>query len=101
MGVSYNDAVRVSGTGTTVTASATSASVTIPNNASGVRAKFVRLQCTGNLYVKFTYGAGTCTNNDVLLSPNISDIFAVASFDTISYLQEAANPKLNIIPLEG
>lgn len=101
MGIgAFDDAYLVGATGATVTSSGTSASVAIPNNAAGVRARVVRLQCTGNVYVKFTSGAGTCTNQDMLLSPNYDVMVHCKNFDTISYLQETASAKLNITPME-
>lgn len=97
----YDDALKVSGTGLTVVSGGASASQTIPNNANGARAWWVYIQSTGNAYIKFTRGAGTCTTNDLLLTPNNYYIFAVRQFDTISYLQETVGAKINITPLEG
>lgn len=103
MGTYYgmDSAYQPGATGLTVTSGAGSASQTIPNDLSGTRARLVRLQVTGNLYVKFTKGAGTATTNDMLLSPNFDVIVNTKQFDTISYIQEAVAAKLNIIPLEA
>jgi len=101
MPVAYDDAYRIAATGITVVSGGTSASTAVPNAADGQRARFIRLQVTGNLYVKLTFGAGTCTNNDVLLSPNFDVILHTRGYDTISYLQEAVGAKLNITPLES
>ena len=88
-------------TGTTVVSGAASASTAVPNDTSGGRAKQVRLMVTGNLYVKFTSGAGTATANDMLLSPNFDVLVNCRQYDTISYIQETAAAKLNITPLEA
>lgn len=97
----YDDAYQVAATGVTVVCSSSSQSVTIPNTSNGSRARFVRLMVTGNAYVKFSSGAGTATTNDMLLSPNFDVIVSCRQFDTISYIQESAGPKLNILPLEA
>lgn len=98
----YDDAYRPGPTGITVTSGAGSASTSVPLSSDGVkRARFVRLQVTGNLYVKFGKGATTATANDMLLSPNFDVVVACAQYDTIAYIQETAAAKLNITPLEG
>lgn len=96
----YDQSYAVGAVGTTVTSGAGSASAAIPNAADGNRARFIRVQVTGNCYIKLTKGVGTCTTNDILLSPNFDVILDCKQFDTFSYLQEAVAPKLNITPLE-
>lgn len=97
----YEGAYRPGGDGITVTASGSSQSTAVPNGADGNRAKLVRLMVTGNLYVKFTSGAGAATANSMLLSPNFDVLVNCRQYDTISYLQETASAKLNIIPIEA
>ena len=97
----YDSAYNLGATGVTVTSSGTSQSVSIPNNASGNRTRVVRLMVTGNLYVKFTKGAGTATTNDLMLSPNFDVVVNCQTYDTISYIQEITSAKLNITPLES
>jgi hypothetical protein len=86
--------------GAQVTTGGASAVVAIPNNASGVIAKYVRLQATGNCYIKPGLVGSTCTVNDCLLSPNEALVLNVFGFTHIAYLQETAAAKLNITPLE-
>lgn len=99
--LAYDDAYQVGATGNTVTSGAGSANITIPNTVNGVRARFVRLQVTGNLYVKFGLAGVVATTNDMLLSPNFDVIVSCYAFTTIAYIQEAAASKLNITPLES
>ena len=96
----YANALNIGVTGITVISSSSSQSVAIPNNAVGSRTRLVRLLPTGNLYVKFTKGAGTATTNDILLSPNFDVYVNCQPYDTISYIQESAGAKLNITPIE-
>lgn len=97
----YSDsALSVGAVGSSVTTGAGSANTPIPNDASGNRARFVRLLATTGCYVKLTKGAGTCTTNDVQLASGWPDIFDCHGFDTINYLQLSAATNLNIIPLE-
>ena len=91
----------VNATGVQVVASATSATVALPNNAAGRAPKHVRIQCTGNAYIRpVTSGAGVCTINDILISPNYDVYIRVHGFTHIAYLQEANGAKINITPLE-
>lgn len=91
----------VNATGAQVTTAAISATVAIPVNAAGRAPKHVRLQSTGNCYVRAGTGATTCTVNDILLSPNNHLILNVMGFTHIAHLQELAGAKLNITPLES
>jgi len=103
MGTYYgmDNAYQPGATGSTVISGAGSATVAIPNDSSGNKARLVRLQVTGNLYVKFAKGAATASNQDMLLSPNYDVIVNCMQYDNIGYIQEAAAAKLNITPLEA
>ena len=95
-------AYNVNADGVTVVSSGTSQFVTIPNTADGNRARIVRLQVTGNLYVKFGKSSSvTATTNSMLLSPSFDVPVNCKQFDTVAYLQEVAGAKLNITPLEA
>lgn len=91
----------VNATGTQATTGGTSAVTAIPNNAAGRAPKHVRLQSTGNCYVRPGTGSTTCTVNDILLSPNNHLVLSVAGFTHIAHLQETPAAKLNITPLES
>lgn len=90
----------ISATGAQVTAGASSAVVAIPNDAQGSRARVVRLQSTGNVYVRPGFNGTTCTVNDALLGPNEGLVLNVKPFTHIAYLQETASAKINITPVE-
>lgn len=95
------DALTVASSGVQVVASATSATVAIPNTADGNKARYVRIQSTANAYIKpVVGGTSTCTVNDVLLSPNDDVRLSVHQFTHIAYLQETASAKINITPVE-
>lgn len=95
------EAFQVNATGTQVTTSGTSQATAIPTNAATRLPKHVRLQSTGNCYVRPGLVGTTCTVNDILLSPNNHLILAVTGFTHIASLQETAAAKLNITPLES
>jgi hypothetical protein len=97
----YENALQLGAVGATYTSSGVSVSQPIPNASDGNRARCVLLTTTGYVYVKYTRGAGTCTTNDHMISPNFPMIVNCRQFDTISYLQETASAKINITPLEA
>lgn len=101
MAYGYENAYNVSATGTTVTSGASTANVAIPVDSTGNKAKVVRLQVTGNLYVKFGDASVSASTNDMLLSPNFDVLVNCLQFARIAYIQEAAAAKLNITPLEA
>jgi hypothetical protein len=96
-----DDLLSVNATGTQVTSSGSSQVVAIPNAADGNRARFARLQSTGNAYVRPGTSGTTCTVNDILLSPNEALLLNLQGFTHIAYLQETAAAKINISPIEG
>lgn len=86
--------------GITTTTSGTSQSVSIPNAADGNRARCLMLTATGNCYIKFTKGAGTCTSTDMMVPANYPISVNCKQFDTYSVLQETAAAKINVVPIE-
>ena len=96
-----DELLAVNATGTQVTSGAASAVVAIPNAADGNRARFLRLQSTGNAYVRPGTSGTTCTVNDILLSPNEALLLNVQGFTHIAHLQETAAAKINLTPLEA
>lgn len=96
----YDDALSVGAVGTTVTSAAASESTTIPNDASGNRARVVLLSATAPLYVKFGVGATTCTGNDLMVTAGKPILVNCKQYDTIAYIWETSAAKLNITPIE-
>jgi len=94
------DSLTIGATGVQVTAGASSATVAIPNDAQGNRARVVRLQSTGNAYVRPGFSGTTCTVNDALLGANQALVLNVKPFTHIAYLQETAGAKISIVPVE-
>jgi hypothetical protein len=74
--------------------------VPIPNDASGARARRVRLHALANCYVRPGFAATVCTANDVLLSPNEPIYLDVRAFTHIAHLQETPAARFNITPVE-
>lgn len=92
--------MTIGATGTQVTAGATTARVAIPNDASGTRARYVRLLASGNCYVRPGDLNVIATVNDFYLNPNEGVILNVLGQTHIAYLQDGAPRTLNITPLE-
>jgi hypothetical protein len=86
--------------GTQVTTGGASVATAIPNNASAVIAKYVRLTSTTQCYVKPGFVGSTCTVNDALITAGESLILNVHGYTHICHLQETAACKLTITPLE-
>jgi hypothetical protein len=95
-----DDFLIITQPGVQVTTSATSAVTAIPNDASGARAKRVRLQALANCYVRPGTAGSTATTGDILLSPNEALVLDVRSFTHIASIQEAVGAKFNISPVE-
>lgn len=92
--------MNVNATGVQVIAGGTTARVALPVNAAGKTPKHVRIQCTGNAYIRPGDTNVNCTVNDVLISPNYDVYMAVGGFTHMAYLQEFTAAKINITPLE-
>lgn len=90
----------ISQAGTTVTSSGTaSAAAAIPNNASGTRAKFVRVIGSTLGYIKFGNSAVAATGNDILVSSTPA-FFHVGGHTHYSVIEETAGCKINIVPVD-
>jgi hypothetical protein len=95
-----DDFFAVNATGVQVTTGAASAVVAIPNDASGNRARRVRVQALANCYVRPGFSTTTCTTGDILLSPNEAVFLDVKQFTHLAHLQETAAAKFNVTPVE-
>lgn len=92
--------MTIGATGIQVTAGAASASVAIPNDASGTRARYVRVLSNGNCYIRPGQSGVTATVNDFYLNPNEGVVLNVLGCTHIAYLQDGASRTINITPLE-
>ena len=87
--------------GVQVVASGISAQVAIPVAASGALPKFVRIQSSGFCYIKFGASGVAATTNDFYLSANNAEIITLHGNAFMAYLQDTANAKITITPLEA
>ena len=95
-----DDAIQIQAAGVTLTTGAASTNSAIPNTASGTRPNYARIQSTAFCFVKFGAAGVTATSNDILLSPNESEIYKVSGNTYIAGIQQAAAGLLNVTPLE-
>lgn len=93
---------QILGTGATVVSSGTAQTVALPNDNGGVnKARFIRMQATGFVYIRVGNSAVTVTTNDTMISANEAVWLNVSGCTTLAYLQETAGAKLSIAPVES
>lgn len=97
----YDDAKVITVSGVTLTTSGTSASAAIPNNSSGLRPNYVRIQVTNYAFIKFGVSGAAATANDILISPNEPEVFAISGLTHIAAIQQAAAGVINITAMEN
>lgn len=95
-----DEAIQIQASGSTLTTSATSASVAIPLTSSGTKPNYVRIQVTNYQFIKFGNSAVTATSNDILVSPNESELYKVNGNTHVAVIQQAAAGLFNVTPLE-
>jgi hypothetical protein len=93
--------LTVAAPGAAVTTGAASAVTPIPNDASGNRARRVRLQALATCYVRPGFAGTTCTTGDLLLSPNEAVLLDVKPFTHVAHLQQTAAATFVITPVES
>jgi hypothetical protein len=96
-----NGFFSVAAGGAAVTTGAASAVAAIPNDASGNRARRVRLQALATCYVRPGFAGTACTTGDLLLTPNEAVFLDVKPFTHIAHLQQAAAAVFVITPVES
>jgi hypothetical protein len=86
--------------GVQVTTGAASAAQAIPNDASGQRAKFVRVSSKATAYVQPGASTVTATTASILISASEALYLNVLGMTHIAHIQETAATIVNITPLE-
>jgi hypothetical protein len=92
--------LTVNATGVQVSSGAASARVAIPNDASGNRARVVRIATTGPAYIRPGDSTVVATANDILVTVSDYLLLNVQGFTNIAYIQETGAQKINITPVE-
>lgn len=88
--------------GQNITTSGTTASVTLANDSSGNKPKYVRIAATVAAYVRLTKGASTAVAADMVIQPGDAQIVSMAGgLDTISAIQVTAAGIVNIVAVEN
>lgn len=95
------EAKQIQAAGVSITTSGTSASQTLPNNASSLKPNYVRVQVTAFAYIKFGVSGVAATTTDILMSPNEPEVFAISGNTHIAAIQQAAAGVVNVTPLEN
>lgn len=101
MGNRYMPAETITATGATITTSGTSASVSIPNCANGVKPLYIRVAATVAAYVKLGKTTATAVAGDVLIQPGDSLVLSTNGLDVIAAIQVAAAGVVQVSPLDN
>lgn len=94
-------ALSIGAAGASITTSGTSASAAIPNDASGTRARFVRVACTVAAYVKMGPSSVAATTSDILLNPEHQLVLQVGGATHIAAIQVASAGSVSVTPVEN
>lgn len=95
-------AMHIVSTGFSAATGAASARTAIPVDASGNKAKYVRVSARNECYVKVGDSSVTATGNDILVQPADSIILQITPGHThIAYIQGTAAGQVNVVPLEN
>ena len=96
------EALAVQAAGANLATGAASASVAIPNNASGQKARFVRILATADCYVRCGISGVSAAAGDMYVGagPAGREILNCHGATHIAAIQVAAAGTLNIVPLE-
>ena len=93
-------AIKVTGSGASITTSASSSSVAIPLTSSGTPARYALVTCTAAAYILPGNSSVSADATAIILQPNYKLKMNVAGFTHLAALQVSAAGKVNIIPIE-
>ena len=93
-------AIQITGSGASITTSGSSASVAIPNTASGTPPRYVLVTCTAAAYIRPGDSSVTASTTDIILQPNYTLKLTIAGNTNLAALQVSATGKVNVMPVE-
>jgi len=96
----FDDAVRITATGTTQATGAASARVALPVTSAGTLPRFVRVAGINECYVRVGDSTVAATANDVLIQPADAVIMVVQGCTHIAFIQGTAAGRVSVVPLE-
>jgi len=97
------EAINYLGGGVQVVSGAVSATVALPQTASGKTARFVGVQTVNQSYAYVKFGptnAVAASASDFPVSSNELRIFDVSGQSFMAFIQETAGAKINLCPIE-
>src|SRR5436305_3473015 len=96
------DAYRILNTGATLAATTTSSRATLPQISDAIdgNPRFVRVLVEAAAYIKFGDASVTATLNDVLVQPNMAEIFAVRGCSNVAVITRTGTANVNVCPIE-
>ena len=97
-----DDYITVTTAGSTITTSASSSRVAIPNASDGGVPRYIRVAATAACYVKIGTSGVTATTSDVLVQPADAIVLHIPLGIThIAAIQDSAAGKCNVVALEN
>lgn len=96
----FDDAIRITASGSTQATGAASARVAIPTTAAGTSPRYLRVAAINESYIKVGDSTVVATANDVLVQPADAVILAVQGCTHIAFIQGASVGKVSLVPLE-
>lgn len=96
------ESLAVQASGSNLATGAASASVAVPNNSSGQKARFVRVLATADCYIRAGLSGVTAAAGDTYISAGGAgrEILNLMGATHIAAIQVSAAGVLNIVPLE-
>ena len=96
------DAYRVINTGTTAGATTSSSRTTLPVTGNGPNSNpsFVRVLPEAAAYIRFGDSTVVATLNDVLVQPNMAEVFAVRGCTHVAVITRSGTANVNVVPIE-
>lgn len=94
-------ALTITATGAAVTFSGTSSQGTIPNDSSGVIARYIRVAATQACYFRLGLGTATATTTDILVQPADSVVLSTNGLNRFAALQVTAGGVVVVSPMEN
>jgi hypothetical protein len=103
------DAYRILSVGTTLALTTSSSRGALPTTAevtdatagSSARPRFVRVLPEAACYIKFGDSTVAATLNDILVTPNMPEVFAVRGCTHVAGLTRSGTANLNVTPIDG
>lgn len=96
------DAYKIVGAGTTLAVTTTSSRSALPQTQDGVNGnpRYVRVLPEAACYIKFGDSGVVATLNDILVQPNMAEVFSVRGCTNVAAITRTGTANVNVVPVE-